>query len=134
MSSSGSPPAAGDRPESRSQTPTTWHPAREWLEADDDENDMDFEPESEFSEDHDALPDLYNEDEEDGLADEDADFHAAGFGTTSLSFLASVLLCDANALFLVKVAWVSRPEIYISSSAWTTLKTMAAAAENTAEV
>lgn len=134
MSSSGSPPAAGDRPESRSQTPTTWHPAREWLEADDDENDMDFEPESEFSEDHDALPDLYDEDEEDGLADEDADFHAAGFGTTSSSFVhlfsCTRLMLDS----LVKVAWVSRPEIYTSSSAWTTPKTMAAAAENTAEV
>lgn len=75
---SGSPPAAGDnhdrQPASRSDTPTLWHPAREWLEEDeDDDHDVDFEPESEFSEDR-EIDDLYDE------GDEDPDFHAAGFG------------------------------------------------------
>jgi WD repeat-containing protein 23 len=52
MSASDSPPASGDRPEesSRRDSPAIWHPAREWLEEDENEDDMDYEPESETSE------------------------------------------------------------------------------------
>ena len=51
-----SPPnSGGDRPEERPSqrnSPTLWHPAREWLE-EDDEEDVDFEPDSDFSVDRD---------------------------------------------------------------------------------
>lgn len=56
-----SPPAPGnDRPDqerpSQQNSPILWHPAREWLE-EDDEDDADFEPGSEFSEDRDDFDD-----------------------------------------------------------------------------
>ncbi|KAK1144877.1 hypothetical protein N8T08_004890 [Aspergillus melleus] len=51
-----SPPnSGGDRPEERPSqrnSPTLWHPAREWLE-EDDEEDVNFEPDSDFSDDRD---------------------------------------------------------------------------------
>ncbi|KAL5334078.1 WD40-repeat-containing domain protein [Aspergillus crustosus] len=53
MSSSTSPPAGGDRRDDSQQTSRgTWQPAGEWLEeAAEDDDDIDFEPDSEVSED-----------------------------------------------------------------------------------
>ncbi|KAL4884737.1 WD40-repeat-containing domain protein [Aspergillus karnatakaensis] len=68
MSSSTSPPAGRDRRDDSYQGGPggTWHPAREWLEEDEDEvegDDMDFEPESDASEDR-ADEEEYDPDEE----------------------------------------------------------------------
>lgn len=55
MSSPG-PPSAGDQRESASgrESGTVWHPAREWLEQDEeeDEHDPDFDPWTEMDEDN----------------------------------------------------------------------------------
>ncbi|GKZ81075.1 hypothetical protein AnigIFM56816_005586 [Aspergillus niger] len=70
---SGSPPAQPGSPSRDSGT--VWHPAREWLEQDEDEDDMDYEPDEIDSdgreEEEDLDADLY-EDEEDL---DDADDH-----------------------------------------------------------
>ncbi|THC99268.1 hypothetical protein EYZ11_001267 [Aspergillus tanneri] len=60
MSSS---PTSDDRsqPSSRGDSSAVWHPAREWLE--EDEEDEDFEPESELS--SDERDDLNDEEPED---------------------------------------------------------------------
>lgn len=65
------PAAAGDR--SGSQSPTqsdaAYHPARDWLddneEEEDDGQDMDYEPESEHPDDIEHFDDYDHEDEED---------------------------------------------------------------------
>jgi WD repeat-containing protein 23 len=56
MSSPPSAPSGGDRRNDSHQqgSGSTWHPARAWLEEeeeDEEDDDMDFEPESEVSED-----------------------------------------------------------------------------------
>ncbi|KAE8150497.1 WD40-repeat-containing domain protein [Aspergillus avenaceus] len=59
MNSGGSPPTTGDRPEepSRRDSPAIWHPAREWLEEDEeDDHDIDNWPVSGSSENSDFRP------------------------------------------------------------------------------
>jgi WD repeat-containing protein 23 len=80
MNSSTSPPAGGDRRGDSQQDGSrgTWHPAREWLEEDeeaDDDEDMDLEPESEASEDR--------VDYEEYDPDEDQETYDDPFGTVS---------------------------------------------------
>ena len=70
MSSPDPHPASGDRPASRG-SPAIWHPAREWLE-EDEEDDMDYDPETEISEHSEDRPHpdedhFIDEDDEDGF-------------------------------------------------------------------
>ena len=69
MSSSGSLPAGGqpNRQESgsRADSENIWHPAREWLEEDDDEEDLDYHPWTD-PEDNDGMEEDIWEDENPG--------------------------------------------------------------------
>ena len=70
MSSSGSPSAGGQpEPPSPRGSDTAWHPAREWLEeAEEEEDDLDYEPWSD-EEEHADMQDAWEEDyaeEQDG--------------------------------------------------------------------
>lgn len=72
MSDARSPP--GQR--SGSHTPTTYHPAREWLDDDNEEEDedMDYEPESERTEDLEFF-DEEDDEEDDGDGDDPEGVH-----------------------------------------------------------
>ena len=79
MSSPDPHTASGDRPPSRS-SPAIWHPAREWLE-EDEEDAMDDEPETEISE----YPEDASHPDEDNFDDED------GFYGVNLNYLGIVV-------------------------------------------
>ncbi|KAB8248400.1 WD40-repeat-containing domain protein [Aspergillus flavus] len=78
MSSPDPHTASGDRPPSRS-SPAIWHPAREWLE-EDEEDAMDDEPETEISE----YPEDASHPDEDNFNDEDDE---DGFYGVNLNYL-----------------------------------------------